>query len=95
MQSRYVLLDLGWKRTVEVIRGDGKQASIEEEVQDVKTKARDEEMRTICNDVASSKQQAKADTIETTTPKTATCPPVPPMNPPTPHTGINEVLKSS
>jgi hypothetical protein len=50
------------------------RARIEDEVPEVSTSASNQEKRTIRNAVASSKQPAKADPIENTTPKTAKVP---------------------
>jgi len=94
-QTAYAFVDERRKRTEEVTRGDEKQARIEEEVPEVSMSASNQEKRTIRQVVAFSKQPAKADPIENTTPKTAKARKVPGKKAPALDTGNYEVLGSS
>jgi hypothetical protein len=91
-QAGYVFMDERRKRTDEVTRGDDNQARIEEKVS---TSASNQEKGNIRKAVAFSKQPAKADPIENTTPKTAKAPKDPRQNAPALGTGNYEVLGRS
>jgi hypothetical protein len=91
----YAFVDQRRKRTDEVTRGDDKRAYTEEVVPGVSTSASNQEKRNIRKAVAFSKQPAKADPFENTTPKTPKAPKVPRKKAPALDTGNYEVLGSS
>jgi len=94
-EAGYAFVDERRKRTDELTRGDDKLAHIEENVLEVSTSASNQEKGTIRKAVAFSKQLAKADRIENTTPKTPEVLKVPQKKPPSLDTGNYEVLRRS
>jgi hypothetical protein len=94
-QARYASVDERRKRTDELTMGDDKRARIEEEVAEVSTSASNQEKRNIRKAVAFSKQPAKADPIENTTPKPAKALKVPREKALAMDTGNYEVIGSS
>ena len=94
-QAGYAFVDERRTWTDEVTRGDDIWARIQEEVPEVSTSASNQEKRTIRKAAAFSKQPAKADPIENTTPKIAKAPKVPRKKALALDTGYYEVLGSS
>ena len=93
-QAGYTLVDKRRKRTDKVTGGDYKQARIKEEVPEVSTSASNQEKSTIGKAVAFSKQPAREDPRQRTTPKTANDPKQLRKNAPAMDTGHYEVLGS-
>jgi len=94
-QAGYAFMDERRKRMEVVTRGDEKRACIEEEVPEVSMRASNQKTQTTRKAVAFSKQPAKGDPIENTTPKTPKSLNVPRKTAPALNTGDYEILRRS